>query len=310
MPSKKSAAPFSIRSEEYASRLRAYYDRFSKSEKKIADYLMNHSEIFNKDIAVADLAKLTDSSSATIVRFCRTMGFNGFSEFKFFLQKGLLSHPDSSILLNEHDSTAKIKQKIALHAINSINDSIMVTDNKSLDNAIKVLSEAKQIMICGVGSAHGIAYAAANAFMNLGIMCYVVSDPLTQIRAVGYMSRQDVVLGITNCGYIKDVVDALMVAKKAGATTIALTSIVNSLVVKYADIPLYTTPRTNDKFLDLPMTIICQMITIQVLLIGVLLRKQDAGKEKIEFLKPLSDLKRYRLDLEKIQTGRVTFKKK
>lgn len=58
---------------------------FSKKEKELAAYIQAHSRIVPK-MSVQKLAQESGVSAATIVRFCRTLGLNGYFELKMLLQ--------------------------------------------------------------------------------------------------------------------------------------------------------------------------------------------------------------------------------
>lgn len=289
--------------EEHISRIQSKYAEMSESEKRIADYLLAQNG--GNDRSINELAAATNSSVSTIVRFCKTLGFKGYAEFKFYAQKGILTPIGSNVKISANDSAGAIKQKVAEFAKNAINNSIVNTDNDQLDQAIAALTKAKQIIVCGNGSAYGIATIAANAFMNLGIPSYAISEPLKQIRTVSFADENSLVIGITNCGYVKDVVDAMMIAKKKGAMTICITGRADSLVTKYADIVLCTTLRDNQSLLDLPTTNICQMITLHTLQIGFIARNSEKLLQNIKNLYDISELQRYDLDIEEVETKRV-----
>lgn len=292
--------------EEYVSRIRSRYGAMSESEKKIADFILS-SDFIKDDSSIKSLAEATGTSVATIVRFCKTLGFKGYAEFKFYCQKEILAPFSGQVEISSGDSIGTIKQKVAEFSKNAITNSIMYTDNEQIDRAIEILSGARQILITGEGSAAGIALLAVNTFMNLGIPSYVVQDPLTQIRAASFLGERDVVIGITNCGHIKDVVDTMMTAKERGAKTICITGMEDSLVTKYADICLCTTLRDNQSPLDLPTTTICQMITLHTLQIGYIVRNNPDTEKRVKDLYQLSELKRYDQSLDSISKERVRF---
>ena len=278
----------------------------SDSGKKIAIYLINNIDVKNQDFTINKLAKESDASVSTVVRFCRTLGFNGFTEFKFYVQKGILTHIGENVKISDTDNCSVIKHKVAEFAKKAIDDTIMMLNNDSLEKAISAISKAGQLHIFGSGSAFGIAQSAATTFMNLGIPSFVLSDPLTQARAISYLTPNDVVLGINNCGHLKDVVDAFMLARKRGVTTISITGVTNSLLTKYSDIVLYTSVRNNELPMNLPTIIACQIITIQTLQVGVLVRNHDRLGEKIAEMRNIANLKRYELDVESIDIERVS----
>ena len=292
--------------EEYVSRIKNKYNSMSESEKKIADYILD-SNFSEDELTINSLAAATDTSVSTVVRFCKTLGFKGYAEFKFYCQKGILTSLGSKIEISAEDSASAIKQKVAEYAKSAISNSILYTDNQELEAAISALLKARQVLLCGEGSAAGIAQLGANTFMNLGILSYVIQDPLAQIRAASFLGEQDVVIGITNCGYVKDVVDTLAVAQSKGATTICITGLKDALITKYSNICLCTTLRDDQSPLDLPTTTICQMITLHTLQTGCIVRSASDIQKKTSDIYQLSEMKRYDFSVNTVHRDRVKF---
>jgi RpiR family carbohydrate utilization transcriptional regulator len=75
---------------EYLARIRNHYNLLSDSEQKIADYIINQRETILQ-LTAAELAEKIGSSAATIIRFCRAVGFKGYTELKFYIERELLS---------------------------------------------------------------------------------------------------------------------------------------------------------------------------------------------------------------------------
>ena len=66
--------------------LRAKHDSLTKSGTSVADYLVQHAEDAQY-LSISSLAKACGVAEATIVRFCRSLGFDGYNEMKIVLAK-------------------------------------------------------------------------------------------------------------------------------------------------------------------------------------------------------------------------------
>lgn len=295
---------FSVNDAEITYKIQQKYPSMSEGERKVADYFLgtvHHVSLPN----INELADAVQTSISTIVRFCKTLGFSGYSEFKYHYQKGVPAPLGGDIQLSGSDTISAIKEKVGNFTQQAIWQSIATINNAQLEEAITSISYARQIMICGEGSASGIAALAANAFMCMGISSCYIPDALTQLRYASFCSKNDVVIGITNDGYIKDVVDTLMLAHSRHATTICITGRSDSLVTKYSDIVLYTTMQDNQSPLDLPITSICQLLILHLVQVGLMARNPQISGQYARQLQTLSERKRYDYSVENAVEGRI-----
>lgn len=284
--------------------IRQSYENFSETERKIADYLLSHPALTALP-NISELAAASGTSISSIVRFCKTMGFNGYSEFRYDCQRRAAAPLGGSVKLDSSDSIESLKAKVSSFSRKVIHQAITTPDDAAMESAIVALSYARRIIICGEGNAAGVSTMAANTFMLLGIPSFYIPDPLLQLRSVSFLEKNDVVIGITNDGHIKDVVDVLCIAQKRHATTICITGRKDSLATKYSDICLYTTLQDDQSLLDLPITSVCQLMVLYTLQIGLIARNAKASQDYIHSLQMLSECKRYDTSLTEIQEGRI-----
>jgi DNA-binding MurR/RpiR family transcriptional regulator len=279
----------------------------SDAEKLLAHYFLDHIHGPDEDLNIKDIASRSQTSIATVVRFCKTLGFKGFSEFKYSVQNGVLAPLGGELRIGSNDGMGAVKQKVAEYIKRNIVVSIQHTDNKELERAIDALDRCKRIIISAVGTATGVALAAVNAFLYIGIPCFFPTDVLTMLRSIYLCRENDIVIGISNCGYNKDVVDAMKLAKDRGVTTIGVSGVRDSLMSKYTDIVLSTKLEDNSMALDIISVGICQLVTLQALQIGYLARHNAEVTAKMKNLYTLNDVTRYELNLEQVKNKRVRF---
>lgn len=272
---------FVIDSTEYISRIYAHYNNLSEAEKKIADYILENKNSLLFYNSIGQLSTASNVSASTIVRFCKSLGFKGFSEFKFYMEKAILTPIGGTVKIGSDDSASAIKQKACEFAKNALNDTMLIVDDDALERAISAISGAKRLELYGEGSSGGVAFAAANTFLNLGIASNAHSDPFAQIMMAANLKKGDVAIGISNRGTAKNTVDSLMIAQQNGATTICITGRTCSPITKYADIILYTSSRSIESIQDIPAASICQLFIINTIQTGVLVRNRDKLSDRI-----------------------------
>lgn len=293
--------------EEYIARIRGKYDSLSEAETQLANYFLARAYDPDEELNIKDIASRTETSIATVVRFCKTLGFKGFSDFKYSVRNGILAPLRGELRIGSTDDMGMVKQKVAEYTKRNLAASVQHADNKELERAVDALDKCKRIIISATGTASGVGLAAVNAFTYIGIPCSYPGDSLTMLRCIYLCEKDDIVIGVSNCGYIKDVVDALKIAKERGATTIGITGVRDSLVSKYSDIVLATKLEDNSMALDIITVAICQLLTIQAIQIGYLARHGGEVSAKMKNVHLLSELTRYALDLDSVKSKRVRF---
>ncbi len=207
------------------SNLRQLHGSFAAREQKVADFVSAHLEEISA-MTIAELAGAAGVSTPTVVRFCRTMGCDGFREFKLRLAQNLAvslqylapSHRDAP-----EGGVSAVDQILgALYA--TVNVMRQQLDPARMDAAVTALASAGQIVVAGVGGGSTmVAQEAANRLFRLGIPAVAVSDSyLLQMRAAT-LRRGDVLLLVSTSGEAAEIANAAGIAGGYGATTIAIT---------------------------------------------------------------------------------------
>ncbi|MGG4392736.1 MurR/RpiR family transcriptional regulator [Paenibacillus thiaminolyticus] len=215
--------------------IRSLYPSLTKTEKKIADYVLRSpDEVLYA--TVTDLAEKSDAGETLVLRFCRNLGFTSYQEFKLSLAKDLvtpLKHQESEI--DEEDDLAAVAQKMTLENVASLEHTLSLLNMKDLQKAVEAIVRSNRIFFFGVGSSAMTAMDAHYRFMRLGFAGEAVTDPHVMAMNAVLMSDQDVVFGISTSGSTKDLVDAVRLAKENNVFFICLTSHAKSPITKYAD---------------------------------------------------------------------------
>ena len=218
--------------------IRLCYPDMGKAEKRIADWLSeNPGEIL--PLSIVDLADRCGCSEATIVRFAKRLGFSGYQELKISLAQET-SAESVSENIGADDSVDRIYDKVCGDIYCSLELTKKVLDQNALRRACEAIVAARQIVVMGLGNSASVALDASHKFLRAGCCAYAYSDNHMQVIAASHLGGEDVVLAISHSGSSRDIVDALKIAKEAGAVTIAITNCGKSPIQQYSDIVLHT----------------------------------------------------------------------
>ncbi|MCM3338417.1 MurR/RpiR family transcriptional regulator [Paenibacillus sp. MER TA 81-3] len=214
---------------------RSMYPSLTKTEKKIADYVLKDPDSVLY-ATVTDLAEKADAGETSVLRFCRNLGFKSYQDFKLSLAKDLvtpLKHQESQI--EENDELSIVAQKMTMENIASLEHTLSLLNMNELQKAVDAILKAQRLFFMGVGSSAMTAMDAQYRFMRLGFVGEAVTDPHVMAMNATLMSSNDVVFGISTSGSTKDLVDTVRLAKENNVYFICLTSHAKSPITKYAD---------------------------------------------------------------------------
>lgn len=207
------------------SNLRELNGSFAAREQKVADFVSAHLEEIS-NMTIAELAGAVGVSTPTVVRFCRSMGCDGFREFKLRLAQNLavsLQYLAPSQREVPEGGAGAVDQVLgALYATVNVMRQQLVPER--LDAAAEALAAAGQIVVAGVGGGSTmVAQEAANRMFRLGIPAVSISDSyLLQMRAATLV-KGDVLLLVSASGAADEIVSAAAIAGGYGATVVAIT---------------------------------------------------------------------------------------
>ncbi len=214
------------------------YDDMGKSEKKVADWLLSHpGEVL--PYSITELASLSNSSEATIVRFSKRLGYSGYQELKL----SLAQEKENRVIspnISSSDSCFEILEKVCNDAYLSLERTKRLLVADSMTAAANVIASARKCVLIGLGSSASVASDAANKLLRAGCNTYAYGDTHMQTIAISQLGEGDAVIGISQSGSSKDIVDGLRLAKSRGVTTISVTGTERSPIIRQSDIALIT----------------------------------------------------------------------
>lgn len=263
------------------------------SEEKVANYILTHwQEVLH--LPITEFAERVGVSEATIVRMCKKMGFRGFQELKITLAMEKIQ-PIKTVhqAVQEGDDLETILKKVFSANIRAMEATLNVLSIKELERAISAILSARQLQIYGVGGSGPVALDAQHKFMKTGIPTVAYIDSHMQAMSASILEPNDVVIGISASGSSKDIIDALTLAKKRGATTIGITHYAKTPMDKVLDIKLSVSSEETFYRTESTSARIAQLSIIDALYIGVALRRLDKTIENLQLTREAIVPKRF-----------------
>lgn len=247
-------------------------NQMTESEKKIAEYVLdNVSEVYK--LSANQLAVITETSASSVVRFSRTLGFEGFQQFKIALAKDDSMAVDNGDYeydyIDTNDSIKEVIVKTSNKNIQSINDTVALLDEKEIKNAVDSIKNAKKICIFGVGESGVIGMDLQYKLIRIHKDVLMNLDSHTQISMAANLSEDDVAIGISYSGKTKEVYTALNKAKEKGAKCITITKFGENPIASLGDIKIQVPVVEKDLRVGAISSRMAQLTVIDILFIGV-----------------------------------------
>lgn len=258
----------------------ALQNSLTKTEKKIAGAILAQPGLLNQ-CSLSEVAHQLDVGEATFIRFCRTLGFKGYTDFKLDLAIELATQEkESSTLLDtdvaETDSPKEIAAKLQTTLANVIAETVNLLDYPVLENVVEELRKANRIFLFGVGSSGLTAEDAKHKLMRIGLQTDAVTNNHFMYMQAALLKKGDVVIGISHSGYSEETTKALRIARENKATTVAITHNLRSPITEVAHYVLINGNRQGNMQGDSIGTKMAQLFVLD--LIYTLLVKSDPEK--------------------------------
>ena len=255
------------------------YNTFGAAEKKIADWIaQNPGKIIS--LSIVELAEQCKCSEATIVRFSKKIGLEGYQDLKISLASE--SKTTVSTTISANDSAGEMFDKVANEIYCSLELTKKALDPDALAAAANAICSARKIALFGLGNSASVALDASHKFIRAGLNATAVSDNHMQMIVASHLGRGDVAIGVSHSGSSKDIVDALKTAKEHGALTIAVTNVGKSPIDKVADILLHTSSTETDYTILALNSRIAQLAIVDTLYYYVVFNLSDKAIESIK----------------------------
>lgn len=257
------------------------YDSFTRSERKIVDYVLEHQKQ-TQYISITDLSAECDVAVSTVSLFCRKLKLAGFNDFKLELARAAL--PEGANLnqlpgeVLPEDPPGLVMGKVLRTVQDELNNAYHMLSEAAVIRAVDLLQGAGQVLCLGQGNHSVVALAAWAQFSTTTPKFKTIQDSHMQTVALATLSEEDVVLYFSYSGATHEVLEAAEVIRARGAKLILVTRYLNSPASAFADTVLLCGPNEQPFQFGSSAALIAQLYVVEVLLSEFVRRDPESAE--------------------------------
>lgn len=237
---------------------------------------------------ITELAGAAGTSEATVIRFCRSVGMDGYPQLRIRLAAEAARRaepPDARVMGGDIPPGADMAQIVATIAFNdarAVEETAEQLDVDACDKVVSALADAGRVDIHGVAASGFAAADFQQKLHRIGRTTFYWPDVHIALTSAALLGKGDVALGISHTGATSDTIEVLRVARQHGATTIALTNFPRSPIAEVADHVLTTAARETTYRSGATASRLAQLTVVDCLFVGVAARHRTRTRKALE----------------------------
>lgn len=263
-------------STDLRERIRTARASLSPAERQVADWVLRQPGTV-LSLPVAAIAREAGVSQPTVIRFCRSMGCHGLSDFKLRLAQGNLgnvAHDSARGAAPPERATPPLGTRVLQNTIDALAALQDRLDAQVLEAAVALVDAAHRIDLYGFGSSGVVAADAQTKFFRYGIPANAYSDPYLVSMSLNVLQAGDVVIAISKSGALPELQTAVERVRELGVHVIAVTA-PDSALAALSDVVLPAD--VDDAVADRSMVArLLHLALLDALVLEVALRKGSA----------------------------------
>ncbi|WP_027109096.1 MurR/RpiR family transcriptional regulator [Lacticigenium naphthae] len=220
---------------ELESAINRHFSQLNENEKAIIEYIINHKKEC-KELTIIEIAKVTLTSKSSILRLAKKLGFSGYSEFKYSLQKDNSINSEEvstnnfmSMQQGDVDATRKLFEQINSKVV------------------LKELDEAERIFCYGTGwGQRDVLSDFRRSLIPLNRYPILLSAKKElEMASRQEMSENDLLIVVSLSGDIAEIRDEIRLLKMKNVSILSITNISNNSLASMGTYNLYfqSTPK-------------------------------------------------------------------
>lgn len=220
--------------------IKTIYDSLTNAEKRVADVVLHNARqvIF---LSISELGDLARAGDATVLRFCRKIGFQSYQALKLALSMEVGAEEETGSpdrMVRDGDTVETILDKTFRNIADNLQETRMLANPAALEGAAERILRADRIAMFGVGGSGIIAQDTASKFMRIGVHIEYCLDVHAQLMLASILSPSDLAIGISFSGSTRDTLAILHTAKQNGVPVICITHHARSPLAELSDLIL------------------------------------------------------------------------
>lgn len=261
-------------------RVRTLLPEFTGALQRVAEQVLADPAAASR-ATIVELAERSGTSPATITRFCRALGFDGYADLRLGIaaEIGLARSAGWTVDIGREiqpgDPLDRVLNQIMAADTRAMHDTAALLDLAEVERAAVAIAGASRVNIFGASGSALVGEEMQFSLHRIGVPAWAWSDVHNGLASAALSRAGDVALGISHSGETGETIELLAEASSRGATTIALTSFPRSPLAELADIVLLTATQATTFRPDALSARHPQLVVLDLLYIAVAQRTHE-----------------------------------
>lgn len=216
------------------------YYQLTSAEKKVADYAVIHQQQ-TQFMSISELAEEAGVAEATISRFCRRLGYRGYSAFKLAIANATAGRQEHSVIHCDgvaEDSVEGMCRGAYESGVDALRQTLELLQPDTVRRAADMMISAGRVLCMGQGGSMILAQECAHLFSTIQMNFQAVMDSHMQAIAASQLTPGDLVIYFSYSGSTTALLKNMQIIQDRKARSILVTRFPKSPGAAYADVVL------------------------------------------------------------------------
>ncbi|MDT7800132.1 MAG: hypothetical protein QOI78_3565 [Actinomycetota bacterium] len=268
-------------SDGVLARVRSRLPEFTGALQRVAELVLTDPASAARS-TIVELAERSGTSPATITRFCRALGFEGYADLRLGIagETGRAARTggwtdDIGREIQPTDPLERVLGQIMAADTQAMHDTAALLDLREVARAAEAIAKASRVDIYGASGSALVGAEMQLCLYRIGVSAWAWTDVHSGLASSALLRVGDVALGVSHSGQTRETIETIAEAGSHGATTIALTSFPRSPLSDVADIVLLTATQATTFRPDALSARHPQLVVLDLLYIAVAQRTHE-----------------------------------
>lgn len=269
-------------SDDILVRLRQTLPDLSPSEQRIARSALDDPSGV-AGLRITEVAERNSTSTATVARFCKRVGFEGYKSFCLALARAganehgrRLEFGVSEGDIDTADTMAEVVSKLAFQEARAVQETAAMLDLAQLDRVVNAIIAAPVVDLFGSASSGLAAQDLQQKLRRIGYQANASSDAHLALTSAAVLPPRSVAIAFSHSGETEEALSTLHTATQRDAFTVAVTNFPGSPLAQAADAVLTTAARETRFRYGAMSSRMAQLMIVDLIFLGVAQRSPDA----------------------------------
>ena len=264
-------------------KINAIFNDFTPVEQKVAEFILeNPSKV--PAMSIKELAVASKSSDASVMRFCKALGFSGYRSFIVGLTLAIADNEEDTGLYTDirpGDSVKSVIRNIFRNERQALTDTENILKTTEVEKAVAILGSSEAVHFFGIGASGLVCLDAVQKFRRIGVSSYAHTDFHDQLTSAALLGSKDACVLFTYSGKTKEIQLILKLLKAQNCKIIAVTQLRKTNFLKGADVYLNVLTREVTMRSGATGSRIAMLSLVDILLSCVLSTDYDKYEKKL-----------------------------